>query len=350
MVRDLNKEAWCWYHITSDAFYQGAVDACRKTFDFFREEALKHNAANFSRNNQIHDTWKRHVRELEKGIEFTHHGDYAPINEAASDVAGTTRGIAQWGNMTWLGGQEKEYERLSNICTRYVWDIQDSLWRALFGGDCWICYAEHPEEGTTEQWNRGQGHGLQGDRILSLLEGYPHFKDHRVPSQFPIFAPDKSRPIKSGEKTPWTGVWIPAEGLDRRSLTFAIEGLPMTCSWRIVQSLEENEAELLKNPKYHLDEYGLIVDEEDEVINSEQTCAIEEMTWYPLIQITETEIQVQKHDVVRGGQPCPRDGYWWSPANKSEGGIFKKGDTMPDFPESDFGLTFWYWEIGTEKR
>jgi hypothetical protein len=43
-----------------------------------------------------------------------------------------------------------------------------------------------------------------------------------------------------------------------------------------------------------------------------------------------------------GGQPCPADGYWWTPASREGKGHFKKGDTMPDYPSSQYGATIWY--------
>lgn len=42
--------------------------------------------------------------------------------------------------------------------------------------------------------------------------------------------------------------------------------------------------------------------------------------------------------------PCPRQGYWYTPANKDSRRLFQAGDTMPDFPNSPYGATIWYWE------
>jgi hypothetical protein len=76
MQRDLNKEAWCLNHITSEVFYQGAIDACLTVRGFFKGEALARNMANFGRNNQVYDKWVQHARELEQAIAFAKEDDY----------------------------------------------------------------------------------------------------------------------------------------------------------------------------------------------------------------------------------------------------------------------------------
>jgi hypothetical protein len=40
------------------------------------------------------------------------------------------------------------------------------------------------------------------------------------------------------------------------------------------------------------------------------------------------------------GQPCPRDGFWFTPAKADSRRQFKQGETMPSLG-SDFGLTIW---------
>ncbi|WP_137938807.1 hypothetical protein [Chitinivorax sp. B] len=43
-------------------------------------------------------------------------------------------------------------------------------------------------------------------------------------------------------------------------------------------------------------------------------------------------------------QPCPRTGWWWSPAAGEQGRQhFEQGQILPK-TESDYGTTIWYWE------
>jgi hypothetical protein len=42
-------------------------------------------------------------------------------------------------------------------------------------------------------------------------------------------------------------------------------------------------------------------------------------------------------------QPCPRAGYWFTPAKLGSRRFFKQGELMPEF-KSDYGLTIWQWD------
>jgi hypothetical protein len=46
---------------------------------------------------------------------------------------------------------------------------------------------------------------------------------------------------------------------------------------------------------------------------------------------------------VEAGQPCPRAGWWFTPAKANSRRHFKKGDVFPTIEGSDFGATFWQW-------
>lgn len=48
---------------------------------------------------------------------------------------------------------------------------------------------------------------------------------------------------------------------------------------------------------------------------------------------------------VPGGQPCPQAGWWLTPAKTSSRRYFKAGDVMPAIEGSDYGSTFWQWDI-----
>lgn len=43
------------------------------------------------------------------------------------------------------------------------------------------------------------------------------------------------------------------------------------------------------------------------------------------------------------GQPCPREGWWFTPARIDSRRRFAVGDNMPEF-ESDYGRTIWQWD------
>lgn len=51
-------------------------------------------------------------------------------------------------------------------------------------------------------------------------------------------------------------------------------------------------------------------------------------------------------DVARSEskQQCPRSGFWWTPAKQHSRRYFNQGEIMPDFPDSQYGATIWYWD------
>jgi hypothetical protein len=47
---------------------------------------------------------------------------------------------------------------------------------------------------------------------------------------------------------------------------------------------------------------------------------------------------------AEGGEACPREGYWWSPADKEgKTHLFKKGDLLPIFHSREYAETYWLW-------
>ena len=56
-----------------------------------------------------------------------------------------------------------------------------------------------------------------------------------------------------------------------------------------------------------------------------------------LLEETENKLRCE------ADQPCPKTGYWWTPAKQNSRAYFKQGNLMPDFPNSSYGETIWQW-------
>lgn len=50
------------------------------------------------------------------------------------------------------------------------------------------------------------------------------------------------------------------------------------------------------------------------------------------------------HGRCDANQPCPRSGYWYTPAKADARRLFALGEIMPNFPNSAYGATIWYWD------
>jgi hypothetical protein len=48
---------------------------------------------------------------------------------------------------------------------------------------------------------------------------------------------------------------------------------------------------------------------------------------------------------IEGGMPCPRTGWWVTPAKTKSRRYFKIGELMPVIEDSDYGSTFWQWDV-----
>jgi hypothetical protein len=60
------------------------------------------------------------------------------------------------------------------------------------------------------------------------------------------------------------------------------------------------------------------------------------------------EFEAEPEKFTRGRCPskesCPQSGYWFTPAKADSRALFKQGDVMPDYPDSSYGATIWYWD------
>ena len=71
----------------------------------------------------------------------------------------------------------------------------------------------------------------------------------------------------------------------------------------------------------------------------------EDMTPYYENQPTaKPEITSQAKGRCLAGQPCPKSGYWFTPAKKDSRAYFKQGDIMPNYPNNHWGQVIWQFD------
>lgn len=63
--------------------------------------------------------------------------------------------------------------------------------------------------------------------------------------------------------------------------------------------------------------------------------------WYA--RFDEAEEITRSPRRLAAGEHCSIAGFWYSPANNNVRQRFKQGEVMPEFKESSWGATFWYW-------
>jgi len=57
-----------------------------------------------------------------------------------------------------------------------------------------------------------------------------------------------------------------------------------------------------------------------------------------LSEETQTKLRCEANN------PCPKTGYWSTPAKLGSRRHFQQGEIMPDFPASTYGITIWMWD------
>lgn len=115
------------------------------------------------------------------------------------------------------------------------------------------------------------------------------------------------------------------------SLAFCMEGRPMQPAYRI----EVEVSNASDDPDFPL------------IRRSLKTTALD-TTWYFVPQASDSIASgTAEQGAVRlrceAGQPCPREGWWLTPAKADSRRHFKPGELMPAF-STDYGATIWQWD------
>lgn len=87
----------------------------------------------------------------------------------------------------------------------------------------------------------------------------------------------------------------------------------------------------------------------DTILNSEFTGSIEwPLNWRDEISQELNISATSSAARCEANHPCPKSGYWWTPARQNSRAYFKHGDIMPDFPNSSYGVTIWMWDTNQQ--
>lgn len=167
--------------------------------------------------------------------------------------------------------------------------------------------------------------------------------------------------VKTGEIVPYSGIWEPVEGSthigamgylhggrlapkprqhyrDKSDLDYGYSSNTQDATWRL----------LWRDDRY---EDGSIPEEERDYqfLNPPSPGKENLFDIDPWRYLEDRNLPNPLLDDIRpenmrceGGNICPQDGNWWTPANREGHRSFKKGEIMPDYPASSYGSTIWY--------
>jgi hypothetical protein len=189
--------------------------------------------------------------------------------------------------------------------------------------------------------DRDDGHkGDQASVIASLVE----YDLAIAPQAYPPHTVDTGLTAKPGARCSRTGVWMPQQWLDGAhdySLAFCVEGRPMQPAYRILgKAVRDIWADYYSELGW---DRGPI--DPSHMIGSLVTRA-EDTTWHFVHKPDDTWAKAPAAPTrqrCEGGQPCPREGFWFTPAKLGSRRRFQHGETMPVF-STDYGTTIWQWD------
>jgi hypothetical protein len=319
-MRNLHLEAAIWYLFTSTEFFESAAHECDRTAEWFGAIAVSRRVANIGRNNQIFETFKRLERDFRRGADLARLGDFQLIWSTARCVRGDVRGMMEQPLHSWLNEvQYEEFEAKISSVMNYAGRIDSALNNAMIGAESFL----NPNLNYPERSNDDDGY--PGDDIVDWYKDWVgHSKTPLaclVPDPLPEYVIDRSITCQTGDEVPWTGVWYPSTGLERHSLTFAIQGLRMQPVYRVVKTSEE-----LRTDSY--------------MFPPPETLAVA-TTWHPVIPFT-PQVDANKELWAKAGQPCPKAGVWQPTDPGAAQRIYKEGEPMADLG-SPYGISVWRW-------
>jgi hypothetical protein len=324
-MRDLHLEAAIWNLFTSTNFIEAAAMECEETANWFGSLAISRGVPNFSRNNQIFDTFKGLARDFRRGIEMAQLGDYKLIWDSACAVSGDIRGMLEQPLHSWMSDTElQQFENIRiNCLITYAGRIESALTNAMVGAESFF----HPNPDCPERSDDDDGY--PGDEIVGWYEDYiEYFKRPlicTIPEPLQEYMVDRSITCRTGDEVPWTGVWYPDTGLEKHSLTFAIKGLRMQPVYRVTKTIEELERE-----------------DPGAILGSPETIAVA-TTWHPVIPTGRTIDAETKQELhAKAGQPCPRAGIWQPMEPGAGPRHYETNEPMANLG-SAYGITVWRW-------
>lgn len=306
-TRDLNKEAFLWYTLTSPEYMDRSYAKLTEAAEFLRQQIKQYEEVN------RYPPVPRWLGEMEK-LEASYadararlaHGDYGTMAEWAGALKNIPRGFSE-AIMTWMDDGalrhfEEVLDRAYSLASGYMRAIQMSM-----------LYFSDPRE---QRIKKDQG--FAGASISLPLRWETFFADV---TEIPEYSVDVSLSCTTGERVPWTGIWIPNHGPGSAALAFARQNQFMQPAYEVFP--------------------------DEQYPDFDQTRPVD-VTWYPLRptgRMVPVSDGAAANDPMRvpAGKPATRNGYWHTPAKQNSRRYFKQGDVFPEIEGSSYGATFWQW-------
>lgn len=323
--RNLSQEAHLWYTISSPEYIAQAKNLLQKARVFMRERVQKHPfISDYAPVPHWGGVMEDLVIRFDNALGMLKQGDFDAMQRWAGRLQDIPRGFGE-SNMNWLSPADQDaFMQMLNstysICSEFLGAVAMSA-----------MYSDPSYKDQSGDWHHDipEDMGIEGSNIARNHEEYIF---PSLPEQIPEYAPDTSVTCKTGDIVPWTGVWVPTTGMGTAALAFARKNVQIMQPAYEIESRDEDGYAIFK-----------LVDCE----------------WHP-VKPTGRTIE---HPVLaqlklsaasaRGRCPsnerCPREGWWYTPAQVDGRRFFKLGEVMPDVG-TGYGATIWEWDAQQAAR
>ena len=349
-MRDLNREAWFLYQVTSIEHFERCAQACQEFAEIFDQLMTKHDVHGYANL----DYWVREyysaAKDIKRYIELVKVGDYMPMISELNAADANYRGFSEQPD-GWMTDEERKewiaaFRRLSDLCGYANEAMRNNKWKGIN----WVERDEHKDEDDfLEMLDRDDGFkGIYAEEVINNLQEKNLLPK---PDHYPQYRIDKTRSCRAGETCPWAGVWVPeqafTEGLEKFSLAFAMAGRPMQPAYRIVRM----EKVTMYEPDPEIRE--IMGEDADQTTFSPITKA-EDALWYPVVQVEAAAEARADHGRLRAlpNELVPQTGWWWSPAFTGTDALrhFNQGEHFPSTETTNYGGVFWYYDADRQPK
>jgi len=340
--RNLDRDAWFLYETTSIPYYELCAQLCGEFAHFFNRLVTRHQAHGMGRVDYWVSRYMTHAENIQRGIEFIKTaGDYMPMLGFLRAPSSDYRGLIEnaFGYETRDEWQET-FGRVSYACGTGADVLRGNEWDGFY----WV-----HRDSLSEQDRRllDNSNGPVGDDPVGSEFFVGKYQLASPPETFPAHPVDRSIQAKPGDRCPRSGVWVPAqwadEGAGDFSLAFCIEGRAMQPAYRIT-GREVEDIWVDYDRKLGIEHEAT---DPTELTGTLRTLAVD-TTWY-FVHKPETGAGERRTSETllrlrcEANKPCPREGYWFTPAKQNSRRFFKHGELMPEF-NTDYGMTIWQWD------
>ena len=320
--RNLSQEAHLWYTISSPDYIAKAKIKLQEAADLMRAQVEPHP---FIKDYAPVPYWGGVIEDLlsqfDNALAILKQGEFDPMQRWTSRMKAIPRGL-QESNMNWMsdaGGFMDLLNDSYSICNDFLTSVAMSE-----------RFSDPNYKDGSADWREElpADVGYEGSGIARYVEPsiFPI-----LPNQIPEYAPDTAVSCRTGDIVPWTGVWVPSMGMGTAALAFARKNLQiMQPAYEIASVDEDGYAS-----------FNLV----DRVWHPVKPTG--RMIPHPSLTSEQQQVESQRLR-CEAGQPCPRTGWWFTPASLSSRRQFNDGDLMP-VVNPDYGINIWQWDMNQDK-